>query len=160
MANELKSFLKIVCTLLPLMCIGLQSFSQIKINGTFVLKKPSTETQETPISSSNVSTEDPERSLYRDAEIAPKALNLDSIHAWIGYPEAAQKQGIEGKVIVEVLVSQEGRYVKHRISSSSNQLFTDAVNKRVKYLRFSPGKKDNAPVKAWTKVPFRFQLFK
>ena len=140
--------------------LSFTGYAQIEIDGTFVLKRKTTSSLSPTESAQDNPKAEPERQQFRDFEVAPKALNLDSIHKWIGYPEAAQKKGLEGKVIIEVLVSREGRYVKHIVTSSTDPIFTEAVNKRARHLRFTPATREKLPVKAWTRVPFRFQLFK
>ena len=157
--SPLPGFSIILFLMLVMTCgFVLQGRAQIRIDGTFVLrKKPASELMrgESP---TLPPTSDPELSQFRTFDAPPKPLNLDSVNTWIGYPSSALEAGLEGKVIAEVLVSPQGKYVKHTFKSSSNALFSSAVEKKIRFLRFSPALKDNTPVKAWASVPFRFKL--
>ena len=134
--------------------------AQIKPDGSFRLKKKNPAPLQPQSPSPKASVEAPASTQFREFDVAPQTLNLDSVHAWISYPEAAQKQGLEGKVIVEVLVSSQGRYMRHQVLSSTAPVFTNAVEKRIRHLRFLPAELAGKKVTAWTQVPFRFQLFR
>ncbi|MEM7658861.1 MAG: energy transducer TonB, partial [Bacteroidota bacterium] len=49
------------------------------------------------------------------AEEEPRPVNMDDIKKLIGYPQIARDAGIEGSVVVRVLVDKKGGYNKHRI---------------------------------------------
>ena len=158
MNPQLKFSTQIFCLVLLFGNIAFLASAQIRIDGTFVLKKK----EKTPFEHKKAPTastySDPELSLFRGFTTPPEPLNLDSVYTWIGYPETALEDGLEGKVVVEVLVNTKGKYVKHILKSSSNTVFSTAVEKKIRLLQFEPAKKDNSPVKAWALVPFRFKL--
>jgi|GEM_PF-2348920 len=88
----------------------------------------------------------------------PKPINMAEVAQAIGYPEEAIKKGINGMVVVRILVDKEGNYVKHKIIKSPNPIFDKPVDKHVKDLKFTPAIQKGQKVSFWVNVPFRFQL--
>ena len=75
------------------------------------------------------------------------------------YPMIARKRGYQGTVILEVLVSREGRVEDASLSTSSGYSVLDqAALTSVKTWRFDPGTRGGEKVDMWVKVPVRFQL--
>jgi protein TonB len=75
------------------------------------------------------------------------------------YPAAARRRGYEGTVVVEVLVSKEGRVQNLRLFQSSGYALLDqAATTAVKRWLFEPGKAGDENIEMWVKVPLRFQL--
>lgn len=88
----------------------------------------------------------------------PRPLNLTEVVNEIGYPEAAKKNKIEGKVIARILIDEKGKYVKHSILKSINPILDETIAEKLPMLRFDPAKKDGKPVKFWVNIPFNFKL--
>jgi len=75
------------------------------------------------------------------------------------YPRIARKRGYEGKVILQVLVDQNGKVKELRIvQSSGHDVLDRAAMTSVKNWQFKPGMKGDRKVDTWVKVPVRFQL--
>jgi protein TonB len=75
------------------------------------------------------------------------------------YPAAARRRGYEGTVVVEVLVSKEGRVQDLRLFQSSGYALLDqAATAAIKRWLFEPGKAGDERIEMWVKVPLRFQL--
>lgn len=74
------------------------------------------------------------------------------------YPEKARKAGIEGQVIVRVLVSMEGNYISHFVLQSAHPELDKAAEKAIPYLSFTPAYKLGKPTKVWVNVPVRFKI--
>lgn len=76
------------------------------------------------------------------------------------YPELAQKAGIEGRVILKIWISKEGKPVQALVLKSTAKVFDrPAVEAAMKY-RFTPAMFDNKPVGVWVVIPFTFKLKK
>lgn len=76
-----------------------------------------------------------------------------------GYPLLAKKRGYQGTVVLEVLVTKEGRAGKVSVFQSSRySLLDEAAVSSVKKWRFEPGKRGDKKVDMWVKIPIRFQL--
>ena len=88
----------------------------------------------------------------------PEPLNLDSVKAHIVYPELAKDAEIEGRVILKILVDEQGRYNKHKVLRSTHPILTKAVEKEIRTLICEVGFYDDRPVKYWTTIPFDFKL--
>jgi protein TonB len=75
------------------------------------------------------------------------------------YPAIARRRGYEGIVLVEVLVSREGRVQELRLSQSSGYSVLDqAAMASMKGWLFEPATINEAKVEMWVKVPVRFHL--
>ncbi|MFC1534291.1 energy transducer TonB [Thermodesulfobacteriota bacterium] len=76
-----------------------------------------------------------------------------------GYPSSAKRRRYEGTVVLEVLVSRQGRVDDLLLSRSSGYPVLDqAAIKSVKSWLFEPGKRGNQIVEMWVRVPVRFEL--
>lgn len=75
------------------------------------------------------------------------------------YPDLARQAGIEGTVLLSVLVGEDGKVISARILQSD---VTPAMEKNaiqaVKQFLFKPAKQRTVPVKATMMVPIRFKL--
>jgi TonB family protein len=75
------------------------------------------------------------------------------------YPDAARKDGKEGRVLLRVLVDEEGKSKLVEISvSSGSRLLDQAAAEAIKRWRFSPARYGNAPTASWVKIPVDFRL--
>lgn len=82
-----------------------------------------------------------------------KALQQD-----LSYPEKARKAGIEGKVVVEVVVDKTGSIRDLTVKQSDNELLTEAALRAVKEQTFEPGNREDGervPVRITLPVTFR-----
>ncbi len=75
------------------------------------------------------------------------------------YPDLARQAGIEGTVLLSVLVGEDGKVISARVLQSD---VTPAMEKNaiqaVKRFLFKPAKQRTVPVKATMMVPIRFKL--
>ncbi len=97
---------------------------------------------------------------FKLIEREPRPLNYDEIREKIGYPEEAEKAGIEGVVVARILVDKEGNYVKHFFLKAKDPVLKEAVEKELSGLKFSPAISEGKQVGAWVNIPFRFELKK
>jgi protein TonB len=75
------------------------------------------------------------------------------------YPAIARRRGYEGTVLVEVLVSRDGKVEDLRLSQSSGYLVLDqAAMSSMKGWLFEPATINEEKVAMWVKVPVRFHL--
>jgi len=73
------------------------------------------------------------------------------------YPELAKKAGIEGRVIVQFTVNQNGSVTDARIRSGAHQMLNQAALEAVRQLSFQPGRKSGQPVSVQVNLPITFQ---
>lgn len=75
------------------------------------------------------------------------------------YPRVARRRGYEGTVLLEVLVTEEGRVGELRVvESSGHDLLDKASLRAVEAWRFSPGRRGDRVVAMRVFVPVRFRL--
>ena len=75
------------------------------------------------------------------------------------YPPLARRKGEQGRVLLQVLVSETGKAEKVQIDTGSGYSSLDqAALEAVRKWSFIPAKKGNMPVSAYVIVPVRFSL--
>jgi protein TonB len=75
------------------------------------------------------------------------------------YPDAARKDGKEGRVLLRVLVDEEGKSKLVEINlSSGSQVLDHAAAEAIKRWRFSPARYGDSPTASWVKIPVDFRL--
>ncbi len=75
------------------------------------------------------------------------------------YPEQARKEGQQGRVLLRVLVDQEGRSKLVEVSrSSGNETLDRAAVEAIRLWRFSPARYGVKPVESWVRIPVDFRL--
>jgi protein TonB len=75
------------------------------------------------------------------------------------YPRLSQRAGEEGKVVMKVLVSVEGRPDSVEVISSSGfERLDKAAVAAVKQWRFEPARKGGKALSAYVNVPLSFSL--
>ena len=86
-------------------------------------------------------------------EVLPEQLRMDSPI----YPPLARELGIEGTVMLRILVSKEGR-VLDCIVMSGNPMLVDAAIVAARTAVFSPALQQQKPVAVWVQLPIVFSL--
>ncbi len=77
------------------------------------------------------------------------------------YPPAARKMGMEGTVMLKVLVGRKGNVLEMEVAQSSNyELLDRAASEAVKSWRFVPARRGDSAVDEWVQVPVAFHLKK
>ncbi len=74
------------------------------------------------------------------------------------YPELAVRSGIEGKVLVKVLVGKDGLVHEASVEGSTADILNEAALAAARQFRFTPGLMSYGPVSVWMKIPFTFRL--
>jgi len=75
------------------------------------------------------------------------------------YPRRARRQGLEGRVVIGVSVSTEGRPRKVFVRESSGmEIFDDAALRAIRQWRFLPERRDGTPVDTSVLIPIVFRL--
>ncbi|MGN6314659.1 energy transducer TonB [Trinickia sp.] len=75
------------------------------------------------------------------------------------YPEAAQEEGWEGRVVLRVHVDAAGRPVSVDLhASSGHEVLDKAALAAVRRWTFVPAKRGSTPIDGWVDVPLDFRL--
>ncbi len=129
-----------------------ENISQIKENPVIVEEK----TIVAPLSEVKKVKEEP--TYFVAVEEQPQLVGgLKGIQSKIFYPEVARKNGIEGKVIVQAIVDENGRVISAKtikgIGGGCDEVAMDAV----KESKFIAGKQGGKPVKVQVTIPIVFK---
>jgi TonB family protein len=93
------------------------------------------------------------------SKIVKEAVPLYKENPTPVYPMQAKKRGYEGTVILEVLVTKEGKAGQVSVFQSSRySLLDESAVSSVKKWRFEPGKRGDEKVDMLVKIPIRFKL--
>ncbi len=77
------------------------------------------------------------------------------------YPAFAKRMGMEGMVMLKVLVGRQGAALKVEVAHSSGyEILDKAAVESVKNWRFVPARQGDSPVEEWVQVPLAFHLKK
>jgi periplasmic protein TonB len=106
----------------------------------------------------NPEDKDPSIDTFVLLEKEPKPVNLDELKGLIGYPKMAVEAGIEGKVIVRVLIDKHGNYKSHKVLKDAHPILNSAVNDKIHLLKMTPGIQAGKPISVWVTLPFNFEL--
>ena len=75
------------------------------------------------------------------------------------YPESARRDGKEGRVLLRVLVNEEGRTASVQVNRSSGvESLDQAALEAIERWRFSPARLGDRPVESWVRIPIDFRL--
>ena len=75
------------------------------------------------------------------------------------YPDSARREGREGRVLLRVLVDDQGRSKQVEINSSSgNDTLDRAAAEAIKRWRFHPARQGDQPIESWLRIPIEFRL--
>jgi periplasmic protein TonB len=106
--------------------------------------------------------------LFFGVNIFAQEGNLDKFPEPIGgieamiknvvFPVSAKEAGIEGKVLVKTIIDEKGNVVETEVVKSFNADCDKAAVDAIKKTKFTPGIKDNKPVKAEVVIPVMFKL--
>lgn len=74
------------------------------------------------------------------------------------YPPLAVRAGIEGRVVVQMLVGKDGHVREATVVRSTADCLNDAALEAARGFLFTPAYMNNGPVAVWITVPFNFRL--
>ena len=75
------------------------------------------------------------------------------------YPESARRQGLEGRVLLRVLVDERGQSKQVEINHSSGSAALDrAAAEAIRRWRFDPARLGEQPIESWLRIPIDFRL--
>jgi len=90
--------------------------------------------------------------------IASSTLPRLKLQVKADYPEIARRSGLEGTVLVHVLVNPRGMVEKAVIIQSAHPILDRAAMQAAVRCRFTPAKQREIAVRAWVAIPYRFRL--
>ncbi len=101
--------------------------------------------------------EEPAMDEFIPVEKQPQT-DMAELQKSVVYPEMAKKAGIEGKVILRVLVDTDGSVRKVAVMQTDSQLLVESAKNAVEKATFTPAIQNNQPVMVWVSIPITFKL--
>ena len=102
--------------------------------------------------------EEPDVNAFTEVDKEAQPENMYDVQRAIGYPKIARDAGIEGNVVVRVLVDTAGKYVRHVVLNEVHPVLSNAVVVHLPKLTFTPAQKEGESVFFWVNIPFAFKL--
>ncbi len=102
------------------------------------------------------STPDPSPDDFIDVSQEPR--EIEPIERLIVYPEAARRQGLEGTVVLQVLIDKDGSVEKAEVLKSDYDIFKDAAIDAIMRAHFTPAMQNDKPLKVWVTRRISFRL--
>lgn len=88
----------------------------------------------------------------------PPYVDNSQIMNKLEYPELAKKAGLEGKVVLRVLVRRNGSVKRYIVEKTDSELFNKSAGDAVMKTQFLPALQSGKPVACWLSVPISFKL--
>lgn len=103
--------------------------------------------------------EEAEPEIFVIVEEMPELIGgLGSIQGKIRYPEIAKKAGVEGRVIVQFVVDEQGKVVDPVVVRGIGAGCDEEAIRAVQLAEFKPGKQRGRPVRVKMSLPITFKL--
>lgn len=80
------------------------------------------------------------------------------VYEYLEYPEIARQAGLEGLVVIQLVVTPEGLPSMPEVARSSGQVLDEAAVRAVMQLTFQPGMQRGRAVRVRMAIPIRFRL--
>jgi len=74
------------------------------------------------------------------------------------YPEVARQQGLDGKVILELVIDENGNVIDARVTRSDNVIFNASAIAAVKQRRYSAARNNGRAVRTYKSVTVVYKL--
>ena len=106
----------------------------------------------------NIAKDYPKYGEILEVDEMPK-VDYKKLSQFIVYPNLALEKEIEGKVIVSVLIDDDGTVVSREILYTDSRIFNQpSLNAIDNYGKFIPAIKNGKNVPCWLNIPFNFKL--
>ena len=102
---------------------------------------------------------EPEPEIFVIVEQMPELIGgLGELQKKINYPEIAKKAGVEGRVIVQFVVNEQGAVTDPIVVRGIGAGCDEEAIRAVQQARFTPGKQRGKPVRVKMSLPITFKL--
>ena len=103
--------------------------------------------------------EEEEQEIFMVVENQPELVGgMKALQQSVEYPEFAKKSGIEGRVIVQFVVDEQGNVQEPQVTRGVHKLLNEEAIRAVKEQTFKPGKQRGQAVKVQMSLPVTFRL--
>lgn len=105
------------------------------------------------------STSEEEKEIFMVVEEQPELIGgMKALEEAKEYPEFAKKAGIEGRVIVQFVVDEQGNVQDPQVTRGVHKLLNEAAVKAIEQMQFKPGKQRGEAVPVQMSLPVTFRL--
>ena len=119
--------------------------------------EPLEETAPPPEEEPAEESEEPE--VFMAVEQMPEPVGgMAKLQSSVEYPPFAQRAGIEGRVVIQFIVDQQGNVTEPKVIASPHELLSEEALRVVKAAKFTPGKQRGQPVPVRMSIPINFGL--
>lgn len=103
--------------------------------------------------------EEEEDEIFVAVEESPELIGgLAALQEKVEYPRAARRANIEGRVIVQFVVNENGDVINPTVVRGRHPLLDKEALRVIQLAKFKPGKQRGQPVKVRMAMPINFQL--
>ncbi|MFO8231693.1 MAG: energy transducer TonB [Longimonas sp.] len=103
--------------------------------------------------------EEEEQEIFVAVEESPELIGgMDALYEEVEYPDFARRAGIEGRVVVQFVVDEEGNVTDPRALSSPHSSLEEEAIRAVSEMKFEPGKQRDRAVRVQMSLPVMFEL--
>lgn len=102
--------------------------------------------------------EEDEPEIFVAVEQKPDCGGIASLREKVKYPKFAEHAGIEGRVIVQFIVNEEGTVTNPKIIREAHPLLNEEALRAVQQLQCTAGRQRGQPVKVQMSMPVVFRL--
>ncbi|MEM6288031.1 MAG: TonB family protein [Bacteroidota bacterium] len=97
--------------------------------------------------------------VFELADTPPELVGgMDRLESRLVYPEAARRDSVEGVVVVQLVVTEAGGAENAVVIESPDERLNDAALDAIRASRFTPGLKQERPVRSPVAIPVLFRL--
>lgn len=109
--------------------------------------------------SSGESTGPEEGKVFRRVDESPSIVGGPArIQKLLQYPDSAKAKTLDGRVFVELIVTEEGRAQNPEVVRGAHKILNEEALRVVQRLKFEPGRLQGEPVRTRITVPVPFRL--
>jgi protein TonB len=83
---------------------------------------------------------------------------MNALRKAVEYPPLARKAGIEGEVIIGILIGRDGKVIRTKILDSANEILNQAAIDAIRKVQFSPARQNGESVECWVTIPINFEI--
>jgi TonB family protein len=120
---------------------------------------PSTSSEMPTATESSSSAPAKDEEVFMVVENPPELVGgMSALQESISYPEMAKEAGIEGRVIIQFIVDQDGNVTNPKVTRGVHEMLDQAALDAVKEQTFRPGKQEGQSVPVQMSLPVTFRL--
>ena len=132
---------------------------ELDLDATLDLTEPLAALPPPPPLEEEETEEEPEDHIFVVVEQMPTMIGgLEALLEDLKYPRLAQRAGLEGTVVVIVVIEKDGKPSNARIAKSVVEVLDEAAVEAVLKQRFEPAMQRNRPVRVEMAIPVHFRL--